>query len=903
MASNTEIVTGFIVRPNGEPFNEGVVRFSLTSVDTDGNEVIAHNESVDFAIAADGSIAVELWPNTLGEAGSSYTVQVREGATGRFEIVGRIQVGTAGPYSLAALLRADIPAAQNTFYSVLTQDEYNAFLADMAARLAAAEAARDAAGVSASNALTSANNAATSAASASSTAASLTGLDLSAIAASKAVTAVDVFVYDTSKDSDGGAWRNRTQGTSWYNEALNTATRGSRKDFPAVAVIVAEADKVTIYDGDDPALPMWMVFDGGSSADMLRNVKTSVAALNGLLSAGLGSSGFATANFLSDGGYFSTGGSGFRLYGGNVSQRNEGLSFSSTTSGGLANNVVNDVAMTVLPDAPIDYATGLQTPTIAVATGGGVSVINGETVVDSGYNSVSNTVVFDTNAGLWYGDVDGGAQVFFATFIDIQNGDGFGDVYANTTTGQEFKLLAKPDSLEVIQDSVVVFGGANPGGSAVEGLAYRQPNYPDQTKGMSALLTSSYNTGWMPGNIKGAFLADTDATALVGSGELVTNGTFDTNIAGWTASGNASISLVSNRLRVTTNSGSNGSAYQAFATVIGGRYVISLEQTQTSSRVLVGTTSGNGNILTGGFTTGTNLLSFTAVGTTTFLTLQSAGSAGQFSDFDNVSVKLADADRSVNNKGLAINGTITRTAVATGAELVGYSGFSATNYLEQPYNSDLDFGTGDFSIMGWVKSAAIPARLCYRGAGASGANRLIVDIAGTGNKLRLITTDGGGSAVICESLTGVNDAWQFVSGIRKGGVLSVYVNGTLENTSASTNDVSNSVATTRIGVSTDGAGRLSGSMALWRISATVPSAAQIAKIYQDEAPLFQAGAACTLYGTSDAVTALAHDPVTDLLHVGTSAGRSVFDGLRRVSNTTVAVGTAISASNNLIVEE
>jgi trimeric autotransporter adhesin len=72
---------------------------------------------------------------------------------------------------------------------------------------------------------------------------------LSAIATSKEVTAVDVFVYDTSLDSDGGAWRKRTQGTSWYNETLDTATRGSRREFPAVAVIVAESDKVTIYDG------------------------------------------------------------------------------------------------------------------------------------------------------------------------------------------------------------------------------------------------------------------------------------------------------------------------------------------------------------------------------------------------------------------------------------------------------------------------------------------------------------------------------------------------------------------------------------------------------------------------------------------------------------------------------
>ena len=89
-------------------------------------------------------------------------------------------------------------------------------------------------------------------------------IDLGAYNKSIDDTAVDVFVYDTSKDSDGGAWRKRTQGTSWYNETLNTSTRGSRKEFPAVAVIVAESSQVTIYDGDDPDLPMWMVFNSDS---------------------------------------------------------------------------------------------------------------------------------------------------------------------------------------------------------------------------------------------------------------------------------------------------------------------------------------------------------------------------------------------------------------------------------------------------------------------------------------------------------------------------------------------------------------------------------------------------------------------------------------------------------------
>ena len=79
-------------------------------------------------------------------------------------------------------------------------------------------------------------------------------IDLSAISTSITDTAVDVFVYDTRKDSDGGAWRKRTQHTSWYNETLNTSTRGSRREFPAVAVIVAETSQVTIYDGDASCL-------------------------------------------------------------------------------------------------------------------------------------------------------------------------------------------------------------------------------------------------------------------------------------------------------------------------------------------------------------------------------------------------------------------------------------------------------------------------------------------------------------------------------------------------------------------------------------------------------------------------------------------------------------------------
>ena len=55
--------------------------------------------------------------------------------------------------------------------------------------------------------------------------------------------------------------------------------------------------------------------------------------------------------------------------------------------------------------------------------------------------------------------------------------------------------------------------------------------------------------------------------------------------------------------------------------------------------------------------------------------------------------------------------------------------------------------------------------------------------------------------------------------------------------------------------------------------------------------------------SSNAVTGLAYDDSTELYHVGTSAGRSDFQGLRRINNTTTAVTTTISASDELIAEQ
>ncbi len=242
------------------------------------------------------------------------------------------------------------------------------------------------------------------------------------------------------------------------------------------------------------------------------------------------------------------------------------------------------------------------------------------------------------------------------------------------------------------------------------------------------------------------------------------------------------------------------------------------------------------------------------------------------------------------------------------AELVAYSGFSATNYLEQPYNPDLDFGTGDFCVMGWATASAASDWLLDRktpGDNASvGFDLYQSDGDTNGGNLRFGTRSSIGGTLTTTDVGEVTSKFTYFAVARKGGVVSTYINGTITGSNTNTTDLTNISANTFIGLRSNlSAQYLNGSLALIRIGATAPSPDQIRKIYNDEKALFQPNAACTLFGTSDAVTALAHDEITGLDHAGTSAGRSDFSGLIRVGNTTTPVTTAIAANNSLILEQ
>lgn len=221
----------------------------------------------------------------------------------------------------------------------------------------------------------------------------------------------------------------------------------------------------------------------------------------------------------------------------------------------------------------------------------------------------------------------------------------------------------------------------------------------------------------------------------------------------------------------------------------------------------------------------------------------------------------------------------------------------------QPYNSMLDFGTNDFSIAFWIK----PNTGGYVFSRTKADTSCGIDIwLSSSTAINLTTVDASGAANYSTIQASViPDSWNYVVGLRRNGVMYLYVNGTQYASGGTLRNVSDgSSIPMYIGVrSSFSSSATTNQLALMRISASAPSYEYIRKMYNDEKQLFQDNAKATIYGTATQVYALASDEDTKLLHVGTSSGRSVFQGLRRIDNTTIAVSASISASNGLVAEQ
>ena len=793
---------------------------------------------------------------------------------------------------------------------------------------------------------------------------------ISKTAAGNATTnAESIFIYETKDDSDGGAWRKKCAGKSWALETLGTSTRGHRKEFPAVAVIVATTTEIIIYDGDDPNLSMWMIFNVGASTWAKHNISSAtemcVHALNGILCVGSDGGRLGIINFPRDRGMLTE--SGHTYHHSRISERNdEGPGPSDGGSLSLRANDISDVSMSILERAPVDQDTGLPMPTIAVAVANGMTLLQIPAASDWTSNT-GNGESFGINIYCTHTSHDVGIHV------ELMDGDRLAFVDgSDTNTGREncwikvFNTIGTSNngitvnshsgstqnvdavySAQLSADNDLTLLGSNNGyergyGSganrAISDLVVTKDGfasgnfygltkvaeypYPVERKGMTAYITNYYNTGWCFGNCHLATLSSVDDTNINGNNlTSLQNSGFGSatgwTVGSWNITGGQAVGPTSGGYLTQTGLFTAGKVYSI---------TVSCAAITNTCYVYCGTGApGSGNHYSSFSSTGTHTFVLNAYGANFGLYLPSGAAAtinevwiheAELNHHNGVSgANNSGAPEVSVRMGLRKMGTITKTKVAPGADLVGYSGWSSSNYLLQPYNSGMAL-TASYTIMFWAKdiSASGWSYVCSRGASdANETFRIAMD-----QDLGIYFDYGNGSQY-CQSNIALPTDWaHYVCTVSAGGNGRIYVNGKEQNYSNNAtapspllngNDWQMAIGRQVHATS----GPFSGSLALFRISGLQPSDEQIMKIYQDEAALFVPNAKCTLTGTqtwgasgayeNHVIKALAYDKGTDILHVGTSGGRSDFDGLVRINSTSTAVTTAIAASNGLIVEQ
>lgn len=459
---------------------------------------------------------------------------------------------------------------------------------------------------------------------------------------------------------------------------------------------IAESGSVSVFDGTEPGRPMWGRW---AFAPATFGAITGLAAINGkvLVATTLG---LITLDLAKDEGRFQQAAADrtFRL-----TDRASGsqVLLARPAQAFIVNNAVNAVAACVLPDAPFDGATGLQVPTIAVGTAGGVSVIkhNG-TVSTQAFSFTPSDYLAFQEGRLLFTDV-------FARFglraVKVS------EIAAPTFTSAIFNVGAMAGSAfqSMKGSGANVFGRTDSSSAPFASIARICPSIP--TASSFAKITDKFSTGFLAGDIRRAYLCNTEVES-VGSGEILADGVF-ASAAGWVGSG-CTVAVVGGELEITaTVAGVVQADLAITGWVIGRRYLFSGYGYKKQATGGINLTVPS--IFDGAISVSTTLspvagIVFTANSVSMPIRVRATSAViGDKFAFDNLSARECVDDRSYKAAGAAIFGTLVKTPVAVGAQLVGYSGFSALNYIQEPPSTDLDFGTGEWQFGDWFSAPAV----------------------------------------------------------------------------------------------------------------------------------------------------------------------------------------------------
>ena len=589
--------------------------------------------------------------------------------------------------------------------------------------------------------------------------------DITAINQKKDDSITAVFVYNTADDSDGGAWRKRTQDTSWYNEPPSWQ-RGSRKEFPAIAIIVATASEVKIYDGDSPDCPMWMLFQRGEYGQGAGNIIedqniTDIHMLNAQLvvaqDRGTDSYGSPVINFISETILYmdpNTGEGGKRF--GNIAARNldqEKDHYIGTGERGilLGDSRMHCCTQHVFPNSETDPMTGLPRPSIIVGTAGKLSVVHSNLVVNSGPSISGGEGVLamtDVNEQGQLAYVEKNGNPIYVRLVELKDKGGVANAshtrnyrYYNLAVARFPSIMWNPGNERICWAGDRKLALANGAGCNL----YLNGGQDNSTVGDNGKIYARLNPEYPP-----AFLAmqnvccfidvadknSTDDGHLTNLGNLISNGNFGSNINGWNdrSGSGSSISWDSGNARMAMNGAAAWARATTSITTIVGEYyhvevrgVFSTFSNNQYLQLQIGNveypSSGFGSIASAQFKKGTwndnepLNVTFRATATTTWIVIMT----GYNNAIDDVYAYRCDGDKGGGlgftdnlgasncsrqlHKGIIPMGTIIRSKFNDSSDIVTYSNFAGSNYFEQSYNQELNFlqnANNAYTVMLWA---------------------------------------------------------------------------------------------------------------------------------------------------------------------------------------------------------
>lgn len=539
---------------------------------------------------------------------------------------------------------------------------------------------------------------------------------------------------------------------------LSTVTyRGSTDHMPLERAFVFTLTNLYVFDLTSPLMPLWKQFVnaantlyGGAAAPDWTGVTRSAYFKDGRLIYGLsnGSSG-----------------KGLRIWDfKNDTTLHIGASAASAFAGTLAScnsalgmKTVATATASILQSGSVNGVVDVD-GYIGVATDGGLSVVTPANAVIR--SSSTNQFVFLTALrGRLYAvnltaspdslNDYGPAAALGASFVPV-----------NTWTTTTVPALSDStiSGVVVAGDHLVIHGS-----TAVDEL------WPDPTTMANSLIARKTTTAATPPMKKPELmiLAGT-GTGSITPTDLITNGTFPTDVSSWTNQSSNTITWSAGAAVLTRaiGEGNENVAAQTISVVAGRTYLITYSG-------LTGVTGSNpfgiylGASLLGQVTNNTPVAiryTATTTGSATFY-LAIIGSTPAGSPYvvgiDNVSMVEYAADRSGKSNHATPYGTVTLTAHATGGVSMA-SGFTVnTNYLSAP-NPWASIGSGEGWLSATAKCAAsaVEERIIHVGYwdGAANLNSIVMlYFSSSGQAVLYVSNDAGATSVTATSASTYDD--------------------------------------------------------------------------------------------------------------------------------------------------